>query len=62
MLCGCWGDGWPIWCLMSDEVERDFNNVGLLCSLSTHFINLVISDNVCVGSNFLDGDIVVESS
>ena len=27
-----------------------------------HFINLVISNNVCVGSDFVDGDIVVENS
>jgi hypothetical protein len=49
MLCGCCGDRWPIRCLMDNEVEKGFHNAGLLCSLFGHFINLVISNNVCVG-------------
>ena len=60
MLCGCQGDRWPIRWLVADEVERGFYNVGLLCSLFGQFINLVISNDVCVGFDFADGNIVVE--
>ena len=44
---------------MADEVERGFYNAGLFCSLFGQFISLVISNDVCVGSDFADGDIVV---
>lgn len=59
MLCGCCGDRWPIRCLMADEVERGFYDVKLFHSLFIQFINLVIFNNVCVGFDFADGDIVV---
>ena len=59
MLCGGWRDRWPIWCLMADVVERGFYNAGLFYSLFGQFISLVISNDVCVGSDFADGDIVV---
>jgi hypothetical protein len=44
---------------MANEVERGFYNVRLLWSLFGQFINLVVSNDVYVGSNFVDGDIVV---
>ena len=59
MLCGCWRDRWPIRCLRADEVERGFYNASLFCSLFGQLINLVISNDVCVGFDFVDGDIVV---
>ena len=52
MLYGCWWNKWPIHCMMTDEVERSFYNVRLLCSLFGQFISLVISSDVCVASNF----------
>lgn len=58
MLCGCWGDRRPIRCLMANEVERGFYNAGLFCSLFGQFISLVILNNVCMGSDFADSDIV----
>ena len=36
--------------------------LGLLCSLFGQFISLVISNDLCVGSDFADGDIVVRCS
>ena len=62
MLCGCHGDRWPIQCLMVDEVERGFYNAGFLCFLFGQFNNLVISNDVCVGFEFVDDDIVVGGS
>ena len=59
MLHGCSRDRWPLQYLMTNEVERAFYNARLLCSLFGKFISLVISNDVCVGSNFADGDIVV---
>ena len=60
MLQGCQDDRWPILCLMANEVERRFYNVvGLFYSLFGQFINLVIFNNVCVGSDFANDDIVV---
>lgn len=61
MLCGCGGDRWPIRCLMPNEVERGFHNAGLFSSLFGQFFSLIISNGVCMGSNFEDGDIVVAS-
>lgn len=40
-------------------MERGFYNVGLLCSLFGQFFNLIMSIDVCVGSDFADVDIVV---
>lgn len=52
MLCGCQGDKWAIECLMANE--------GLFWYLFDGFISLILfNDDVCVGSNFVDGDIVV---
>ena len=45
---------------MGDEVEWGFSNAGLLCSLFGQFISIIVSNDVCVGSNFAVGDIVVE--
>ena len=45
--------------LMADAVERGFYNAGLFCSMFSQFISHVISNNVCVGSDFADRDIVV---
>lgn len=45
--------------LMVDKVERGLQDARLLCSLFGQFINLVISSNVCVSSNFADGDTVM---
>ena len=63
MLCGCQGEGGggrcPIWCQMADEVERGFYNATLLWSLFGQFNNLVVCNDVCVGYNFVDSDIVV---
>ena len=44
---------------MADEVERVDQNAGLFCSLFGQFMSLVISSDVCVSSNFADGDIVI---
>ena len=44
---------------MADEVGRGFYNARLFCSLFGQFISLVISNVVCVGLGFADGDIVV---
>ena len=60
MLCECQGDRRLLQCLMADEVERGLYNTGLFCSLFDQFINLIISNDVCVGSDFADGDIVVK--
>ena len=54
------GDRWPIHCPMANEVKRIFYNVELFLYLFGQFINLIVSNNICVGSNFADGDIVVE--
>ena len=62
MLCECWGHRWPIWCVMSDKVERGLYNAGLFCSLFGQFISLIISNDVCVGFDFAEGDIMVGSS
>ena len=59
MLCGRRRHRCPIWCLMVDEMERGFCNAGLFSSLFGQFINLTVTNNVCVGSNFVDGNIVV---
>ena len=61
MSRGCQGDGWPIQCLIVDEVERGFYNAVLYCSLFGQFTSLIIANNVCVGSDFADGEIVVRS-
>ena len=45
--------------MMVDEVERGFHNVGLFCSLFGQFINLIVFNNVCVGFDFVDSDIMV---
>lgn len=45
---------------MANEVKRIFYNVELFLYLFGQFINLIVSNNICVGSNFADGDIVVE--
>ena len=50
-------DSWPIRCLMANEVERGFYNAGLFCSLFGQFINLVVSNDVCVGFDFVDCDV-----
>ena len=52
------GDRLSIWYLMANEVERGFYNAGLLCSLFGQFINLVILNDVCMGFDFADDDIV----
>ena len=44
---------------MVDEVERGYYNEWLLCSLFGQFLSLVISNNVCVGTDLTNGDIVV---
>ena len=44
---------------MANEVERGFYNAGLFYSLFGQFINLVIFNGVCVGSDCTDGDIVM---
>ena len=44
---------------MANEVERGFYNVRLFYSLFGQFISLVISNDVCMGFDFADGDIVV---
>jgi hypothetical protein len=59
MLCGCQGDLWLVQCLMADEVKRSFYSVGLFCSLFGHFHSLVISNDVCVAFDFVDGNIMV---
>ena len=46
---------------MVNEVERSICNAGGLESLFGQFINLVICNNVCVGSDFVDDNIVVRS-
>ena len=53
------GDRWPIRCLMANEAEKGFYNVGLFNYSFSQFFNLVISNEACVGSDFADGDIVV---
>ena len=40
---------------MANEVERGSTMWGCVCSL----LSLVIFNDVCVGSDFMDGDIVV---
>ena len=45
--------------MMANEVERGFYNAGLFYSVFGQFSSLVISNNVCVGCNFADCDIVV---
>jgi hypothetical protein len=44
---------------MADETEGGFQVAGLFHSLFGQFINLIISNNVCVSSNFVDGVIVM---
>jgi hypothetical protein len=61
MLCVCLGDRWPIQCMMVNEVERGIYNVGFFCFLYGQFINLVICNDACVGSDFVDDNIVVRS-
>ena len=46
---------------MANEVERGFYNAGLFCSLFGQIISLITSNDVCVGSKFADGGIVVGS-
>ena len=59
MLCRDLGDRWLVWYLIADEVEGDVQNAGLFHFLFGQFVNLVISNNVCVISNFVDGDFVM---
>ena len=59
MFSGCWRDRWQIRCLMAVEVERGFYNAGSFYSLFGQFINGIISNDVCVGSNFADDDIMM---
>ena len=56
MLCGCQGDLWLVQSLMADEVERSFYSAWLFCSLLGHFHSLVISNDVCVAFEFVDGN------
>ena len=45
---------------MANEVESGFYNAGCFAPwLFRHFINLVISNDVCVHFDFADGDIVM---
>jgi hypothetical protein len=46
---------------MANEVGRGFNNAGCVayCSLFGQFVNLVIFNDVCAGSNFANVVIVV---
>jgi hypothetical protein len=46
---------------MVNEVERGIYNAGFLCSLCGQFTNLVICNDACVGSDFVDDNIVVRS-
>jgi hypothetical protein len=46
---------------MANEMEKGSYNVGLLCSLFGQFINLIISNDVCVASDFAYCDIVLRS-
>ena len=41
------------------KVAKNFYNVRSFCSLFGQFINLVVSNDVCAGYDFGDGDIVV---
>ena len=43
---------------MADEVKRGFHNVRSFYSLFGQFTTLVISNNVCAGSDFADADIL----
>ena len=43
---------------MADEVERGFYNARSFYSLFGQFTSLVISNDVCAGSDFADGDIL----
>ena len=42
---------------MVDEVERGTYNAGLFYTLFSQFFNIVVSNDVCVGFDFVDGDI-----
>ena len=53
------GDIWSLWCLMADKVKGGVQDAGLFHSLFGQFINLVVSNDVCVSYSFVDGDIVV---
>jgi hypothetical protein len=44
---------------MANEMERGFYNAGLYYSLFGQFISLDIFNGVCVGSDFMDGEVVV---
>ena len=44
---------------MANEVERGFYDAKLFCSFFGQFISFAISNDVCVGSDFADGNIVV---
>ena len=57
-LCGCWGDRWLVW-YDGQCGGKGFCNAGLLCSFLGQFINVVISNGVCVGYGFTDANIVV---
>ena len=46
---------------MADEVERGVQDAGLFHPLFDQFINLVISNDVCVSFNFVDGDIMMRA-
>ena len=47
---------------MVDKVEGGVQDAGLLCSLLAQFISLVVFNDICVSSNFADGDIVMRVS
>lgn len=59
MLYGGWGDWWPIWGSMFNEVEGDTKMQVPLAHFFGQFVNFVIANNVYVGYDFMDGGVMV---
>lgn len=59
MLCEGQRDRWQSTVLVGDEVVGSVRDEGLFPSLFGQFFSLVVSNNVCVSSDFVDGDNVM---
>jgi len=58
MLCGGHRDGWPVWCLMSDEVEwaskiRSYSTPCLANLLASTFLAMFVWGSTCANCDIV---------